>query len=66
MSLKDLAVTGRDLIGAGWEPGRKLGVVLQKLLELVLERPDCNTRERLLEEAAHYAQEASEEASLNL
>ena len=35
MSLKDLAVTGRDLIGAGWEPGRKLGVVLQKLLELV-------------------------------
>lgn len=51
VSLKTLAVTGADLIRAGWEPGRALGEALHRLLELVLENPACNTRERLLEEA---------------
>ena len=51
VSLKDLAVTGADLIAAGWKPGRELGEMLQKLLELVLDQPECNTKERLLEEA---------------
>jgi len=51
VSLKTLAVTGSDLIAAGWRPGRQLGETLQKLLELVLEDPSCNTKERLLEEA---------------
>ena len=49
--LKDLAVTGTDLIAAGWKPGRELGETLQKLLELVLENPDWNTRQRLMAEA---------------
>ncbi len=51
VSLKTLAVTGGDLIQAGWKPGRQLGEILQKLLELVLEDPECNTKERLLAEA---------------
>lgn len=51
VSLKTLAVTGSDLIAAGWKPGRQLGETLHKLLELVLEDPGCNTKERLLEEA---------------
>lgn len=51
VSLKDLAVTGTDLIAAGWKPGRELGETLQKLLELVLEDPGKNRSEILMEEA---------------
>lgn len=56
VSLKSLAVTGSDLIAAGMKPGREIGVVLQKLLELVLDDPACNTRERLLKEAEKLAE----------
>lgn len=49
LGLKDLAVTGTDLIALGMEPGRKLGDTLRELLELVLEEPERNTREELLE-----------------
>lgn len=51
VSLKTLAVTGRDLIDAGFAPGRELGVILQELLELVLEDPKHNTKEYLIEQA---------------
>ena len=54
ISLKDLAVNGSDLIHAGWKPGKELGMVLQKLLDLVLEEPRCNTAEILLAEAEKY------------
>ena len=54
VSLKSLAVTGSDLIAAGWKPGRELGEVLHVLLELVLDYPECNEKERLLEEAKKY------------
>lgn len=48
LSVGDLAVNGRDLIRAGVKPGPHMGELLQQLLELVLERPECNTREVLL------------------
>lgn len=54
VSLKELAVTGSDLIAAGRKPGKELGNVLQALLELVLEHPEYNTKEKLLEEAAKF------------
>ncbi len=54
ISLKTLAVTGSDLIAAGWKPGRGIGEALQKLLELVLEQPECNVKEYLLAEAEKY------------
>lgn len=54
VSLKGLAINGSDLIEAGWKPGKELGEVLQKLLELVLEQPRCNTAEILLAEAEKY------------
>ena len=54
VSLKELAVTGSDLIAAGRTPGKELGNVLQALLELVLEHPEYNTKEKLLEEAAKF------------
>lgn len=52
VSLKDLAVTGRDLIEAGMEPGKEIGVCLNELLQLVIETPEKNVREALLKEAA--------------
>lgn len=45
---KDLAVTGRDLMDAGMKPGPELGRLLDRLMELVMEKPECNTREFLL------------------
>lgn len=51
VSLKTMAVTGSDLIRLGMKPGRELGEVLQKLLELVLEEPELNTRDFLLARA---------------
>ncbi len=52
VSLKTLAVTGSDLISMGMKPGKGIGEMLNRLLELVLENPESNTREILLEEAS--------------
>ena len=48
LTLKDLAVTGDDLIAAGVRPGPEVGETLARLLADVLEDPTHNTRERLL------------------
>ena len=47
VSLKTLAVTGSDLIALGMKPGKELGDTLHELLELVLDQPECNTKEYL-------------------
>ena len=49
LSLKDLAVTGRDLIQAGCAPGPELGRILNKMLQDVLEHPEHNNKEYLLQ-----------------
>lgn len=49
LSLKSLAVTGKDLIQDGVKPGRKMGELLERLLDEVLEVPERNEREWLLE-----------------
>lgn len=51
VSLKQLAVTGKDLIALGMQPGPGIGEMLQALLELVLDDPSCNTKEYLVEKA---------------
>ncbi|MCR1841461.1 CCA tRNA nucleotidyltransferase [Murimonas intestini] len=51
LSLKDLKITGKDLIGDGMAPGRELGQVLQGLLDDVLSEPEHNTKEYLLDAA---------------
>ena len=48
LSLKDLAVTGSDLIALGMPEGKGIGLLLKELLEIVLEEPERNTREELL------------------
>ncbi|RGU91741.1 CCA tRNA nucleotidyltransferase [Clostridium sp. AF15-17LB] len=48
VSLKELAVTGKDLIEAGMKPGKEIGDKLSELLALVIEEPELNTKEELL------------------
>ena len=48
VSLKDLAVNGRDLIEAGMSPGKEIGEKLKELLELVIENPGLNDKKELL------------------
>ena len=51
VSLKDLAISGSDLILMGMNPGREIGDLLHQLLELVLDQPELNTKEILIKEA---------------
>jgi hypothetical protein len=48
LRLKDLAVNGDDLQRLGIPPGRRLGQILQTLLDRVLDDPSQNSRARLL------------------
>jgi poly(A) polymerase/tRNA nucleotidyltransferase (CCA-adding enzyme) len=51
-SLKDLAIDGNDIMAAtGVKPGPLIGRVLNKLFEAVLDDPQLNEREWLLERA---------------
>lgn len=47
--IKDLAINGSDLIALGVKPGPQIGQILSELLEVVLDNPEYNTREYLLE-----------------
>jgi putative nucleotidyltransferase with HDIG domain len=52
MEVKDLAINGNDLMNElGIKPGPQLGQILTSLFEEVLEDPDLNTKETLLEKA---------------
>lgn len=48
ISLKTLAVTGKDLLETGMKPGKEIGTVLNELLMMVLEDPSKNEKEKLL------------------
>lgn len=48
LSLKNLALTGKDLINHGYRPGKEIGETLNMLLEHVLEFPEDNKKEILL------------------
>ena len=49
ITLKKLAVTGSDLIAAGMQPGREIGQILNRMLEDVLDSPEHNTKEYLMQ-----------------
>ena len=55
VSLKDLAISGKDLTAIGIAPGKKMGQILQALLEEVLDNPGNNTQEYLLRRARELA-----------
>lgn len=54
LDLKHLAVTGQDLAAAGVRPGKAMGEILGRLLEHVLERPEDNRKDVLLELAGTW------------
>lgn len=51
LDLHSLAVSGRDLLDAGMQPGAEVGECLQKMLIDVVGTPEHNNREFLMK---HY------------
>lgn len=49
VSLKDLALSGKDLMEVGIKPGKELGEILSLLLQIVIDKPEENQKDRLLE-----------------
>ena len=49
LSLKDLSVNGSDLIAKGIKPGKEIGAILHEMLDKVLEEPEVNEKEVLLD-----------------
>ncbi len=49
VTLRELAVSGRDLMALGMQPGREIGSMLSELLEWVIDEPTCNKKEILCE-----------------
>ena len=49
VTLRQLAVTGKDLIAIGMKADRHLGETLNKLLELVIDHPEMNDKDTLCE-----------------
>lgn len=47
VTLKDLAVTGTDLVNLGIAPGKELGTLLNELLDMVIEDPAWNQKGKL-------------------
>jgi len=48
LTIRDLKINGRDLMELGMRPGPEMGARLSELLELVIENPELNEREKLL------------------
>ncbi len=51
---KDMAINGRDLIALGMKQGKELGSVLDCIFEEVLEHPEWNNYEKLMELAHKF------------
>jgi tRNA nucleotidyltransferase (CCA-adding enzyme) len=49
ISVKQLAVNGYDLMELGVKQGKRMGEILNKLLQIVMEDPKSNNKELLLE-----------------
>lgn len=48
LSTKDLEINGHDLIGIGITEGKEIGTILNELLQIILENPELNTKESLI------------------
>ncbi len=53
---KDLAINGHDLMTAGYPPGPLMGKILHQLVEVVLDEPEKNNREFLLDYVTSHFQ----------
>ncbi len=59
LSVKDLAINGRDLIALGMTPGPALGDLLEQLFTLVCEEKVANTNEDLTEMACSLMEKSA-------
>lgn len=57
INLKELDISGKDLINEGLKPGKKIGEILNRLLAEVLERPQLNDNITLIEMAKQLISE---------
>lgn len=62
LELKDLEITGRDLIALGISPGPEIGNILKNILEYVLENPEENKKEALLKYVKEKMEGSEEES----
>lgn len=63
VSLKELDIGGKDLIEAGLKPGKRIGLILNRLLAEVIEQPQLNVKSCLLERAKQMIREEAEDAT---
>ncbi len=49
LSIKDLDISGYDLINLGIPQGKQIGIILNELLEIVLENPELNENDNLID-----------------
>ena len=56
LSIKELALTGKDLMDSGVRPGPGLGRILDMMFDDVLDDPSHNTKEWLLSRIGHYTE----------
>lgn len=60
LSIKDLKINGKDLISLGFQQGKEIGYVLEKLLSAVLEKPELNTYDELIKLAKSFKNQKGE------
>lgn len=53
-SIRDLEIDGNDLIELGFERGPMIGKLLKEMLDRVMERPELNTKNQLVELADSF------------
>lgn len=56
VELKDLAISGSDIVGMGIAPGPQIGEILHRLLDIVIDDSECNNRSFLLRKAKEYVE----------
>ena len=54
LTVADLAINGNDIIADGFLKGKEIGDCLRWMLNIVLEHPEYNTKEKLLEYVELY------------
>ncbi|MDF2540932.1 MAG: hypothetical protein K0S47_650 [Herbinix sp.] len=64
VSLKELKINGKELIAAGFKPGKQMGDILSQLLTIVIEDPAMNEKELLIAIAKNFMPENAEKDSL--
>ena len=55
LKITDLKIRGEDLVAIGVKEGPQLGSILRELLDIVIDDPMLNTKEKLLEKAKQLA-----------